>query len=80
MKLVSAIEAVRVVRSGDRVFIHSVAAAPQALIMALAERAPELRNVEIVQLQCAAETIGVDVDQVRAAGQALVDPGNNEGG
>ncbi len=50
MKIVSAIEAVRVVRSGDRVFIHSVAAAPQALIMALAERAPELRNVEIVQL------------------------------
>jgi len=50
MKLVSAPEAIRVVRSGDRVYIHSVAAAPRALITALAERAADLRNVEIVQL------------------------------
>ncbi len=50
MKLVSAPEAVRVVRSGDRVYIHSVAAAPRALITALAGRAGELRDVEIVQL------------------------------
>lgn len=50
MKLVSAAEAAQVVRSGDRVFIHSVAAAPQALIGALTARAGELRDVEIVQL------------------------------
>ncbi|MBX3141255.1 MAG: acetyl-CoA hydrolase/transferase family protein [Trueperaceae bacterium] len=50
MKLVSAVEAAQVVRSGDRVFIHSVAAAPQALIGALTARAGELRDVEIVQL------------------------------
>lgn len=50
MRRVSAAEAVGVVRSGDRVFIHSVAAAPQALIAALTARAAELRDVEIVQL------------------------------
>ena len=49
-RTVSAEEAVSVVRSGDRVFIHSVAAAPSRLIAALAARAPELRVVEIVSL------------------------------
>jgi acyl-CoA hydrolase len=38
------------VRSGDRVFIHSVAAAPQSLINALVGRSNELRDVEIVHL------------------------------
>lgn len=46
----TASEAVSAVRSGDRVFVHSVAAAPQALLAALAARAPELRAVEVVQL------------------------------
>ena len=46
-KLVSADEAVAIVHSGDRVFIHSVAAAPHRLIEALVRRAPELRDVEI---------------------------------
>lgn len=50
MKYVSAKDAVRVVRSGERVYVHSVAAAPQVLITALAARAAELRRVEIVQL------------------------------
>ena len=40
----------KTVKSGDRVFIHSVAAAPQALVKALVGRASELRNVEIVHL------------------------------
>lgn len=43
-------KAVQCIKSGDRVFIHSVAAAPQALIKAMTERAPELKNVEIVHL------------------------------
>ena len=47
---VTAKEALQFVSSGNRVFIHSAAAAPQALISALVERAPELRNIEIVQL------------------------------
>lgn len=55
MKLVTASEAVGVVRSGDRVYIHSIAAAPRALVTALAERGPELRGVEIVQLHTEGE-------------------------
>ncbi len=47
---VSAREAVSAVESGNRVFIHSVAASPQLLIAALIDRAPELREVEIVHL------------------------------
>ena len=47
---VSAADAVAGVRSGDRVFIHGVAAAPHILIDALVARAPELRDVEIVHL------------------------------
>lgn len=43
-------EAVSPVRSGDRVYLHSIAAAPQSLIAALCARASELRSVEIVQL------------------------------
>ncbi|MFW5973721.1 MAG: acetyl-CoA hydrolase/transferase family protein, partial [Bacteroidota bacterium] len=50
MKYVSAAEAVRLIRSGDRVFIHSIAAAPQRLIGAMVDRAAELREVEIVQI------------------------------
>ncbi len=36
--------------SGDSVFIHSVAAAPQFLINAMMQRAPQLKNVRILQL------------------------------
>jgi len=43
-------EAVKVIRSGNRVFIHSVAAAPQLLINAMTERSSELRDVEIVHM------------------------------
>lgn len=41
-------EAVRVINSGNRVFIHTAAAAPQQLINAMTERHGELRDVEIV--------------------------------
>jgi 4-hydroxybutyrate CoA-transferase len=47
---VSAEQAVATIRSGDRVFVHSVAAAPRRLVEAMTARAPELRVVEIVQL------------------------------
>jgi len=50
MKLVSAPEAVAPIASGETVFVHSVAAAPQTLVAALAARAPELRGVEVVHL------------------------------
>ena len=50
MRILSAADAVSAVRSDQRVFIHSVAAAPQQLIAALTARAPELRDVELVHL------------------------------
>lgn len=49
-KYMSAEEAVKLINSGDRVYIHSVAAAPQPLINAMTARAPELEDVEIVHL------------------------------
>lgn len=49
-RTVTAEEALSVVKSGDRVFIHSIAAAPQRLIAALTARAPELRVVEVVMI------------------------------
>lgn len=42
--------AVAAIKSGDRVFIHSVAAAPQQLIAAMTARNGELREVEVVHL------------------------------
>ncbi|MBK9449571.1 MAG: acetyl-CoA hydrolase/transferase family protein [Bacteroidetes bacterium] len=50
MTFLTPIQALQCVQSGDRVFIHSAAAAPQILIDALVQRAPDLRNVEIVHL------------------------------
>ena len=50
MRMVTAADAAAAVRSGQRVFIHSVAAAPQQLIRALTDRAPDLRDVELVHL------------------------------
>ncbi|RKY77808.1 4-hydroxybutyrate CoA-transferase [candidate division KSB1 bacterium] len=49
-KIVSAEEAVSVVKSGDRVFVSGNAATPYVLLRALAERKDELRNVEIVHV------------------------------
>ena len=42
--------AVQLVESGDRVFIHSCAAAPITLINALLARAGEIKNVELVSM------------------------------
>ncbi len=50
MKRTSAEEAVSVIRSENRVFVHSVAAAPLRLIDAMTARASELRDVEVVHL------------------------------
>jgi acyl-CoA hydrolase len=47
---VSASEALQAVKSGNRVFIHGMAAFPQRLVDALVERASELRGVEIIHL------------------------------
>jgi acyl-CoA hydrolase len=50
LRPVSATEALSYVRSGDRVFVHTAAAAPRMLVEALAARAPELTEVEVVHL------------------------------
>ncbi len=47
---VSADEALKEVKSGDRVYVHSVAMAPAPLTEALAKRHEELRDVEVVHL------------------------------
>jgi acyl-CoA hydrolase len=49
-KLMTAEEAVSVVRSGDRVYIHSGCAEPERLVQALIRRRQELYDVEIVHL------------------------------
>jgi 4-hydroxybutyrate CoA-transferase len=49
-KLVSASEALRCVQSGMRVYIHPGCAEPEVLAEALIERAPFVRDVEIVHL------------------------------
>lgn len=43
-------EAVALVRSGDRVYIHEGCATPQPLVDALVARAPELSNVEVLHM------------------------------
>lgn len=49
-KAVSAAEAVKVIKSHDRVYIQAAAAAPQELINAMAARHEELRGVEVCHL------------------------------
>lgn len=49
-QVVSPAEAVSVIKSGDNVYMHTAAAAPQVLSEALAGRADELRDVSIYQL------------------------------
>jgi len=46
----SAREALQIVQSGMRVWIHANSGFPQVLADALTERAPELRNVEVAHL------------------------------
>lgn len=46
----SAAEALSSVHSGQRVYIHGMAAVPQMLLAGLIENAPRLRNVTLIQL------------------------------
>ncbi|MFT3917381.1 MAG: acetyl-CoA hydrolase/transferase C-terminal domain-containing protein [Anaeromyxobacteraceae bacterium] len=46
----TAAEAVSVIKSGDRVFVHGVAASPRVLLEAMAARAKELKVVEVLSL------------------------------
>jgi acyl-CoA hydrolase len=49
-KIMSAADALRCVQSGMRVYIHPGCAEPEVLVEALIERAPHVRDVEIVHL------------------------------
>ncbi len=50
MKYIPGEEALQMVRSGQRIFIQSAAAAPQLLIQALTARKDELRDVEVTHM------------------------------
>lgn len=54
-KTVTAEEALKVVKSNDRVYIQAAAAAPQTLVKALSNRHEELRNVEVCHLHTEGE-------------------------
>lgn len=60
MKYISGEEAVKVVKPGDRVFIHGGAATPHYMLQKLAERAPELWNVEIVSISLQGDAVLAD--------------------
>lgn len=52
----SALDALRVIKNNDRVYVHAAAAAPQALINAMTERHEELRGVEVCHLHIEGKT------------------------
>lgn len=54
-KYTSADEAVSVIKSGDRVFVHGVSASPFQLIKAMTNRHKDLKNVEVIHLHTEGE-------------------------
>lgn len=54
-KVITAAEAVKLIHSNQRIFVHGSAATPITLLKALAERKDELRNVEIVAISTLGE-------------------------
>lgn len=50
MKIVSAAEAVKAIKSNDNVYIHSAAATPERLVDAMVERNTELLNVNLYHM------------------------------
>lgn len=59
-KYITAEEAVKVIKSGNRVFIHGGAAVPHHLVEKMVERAPELFDVEIVSVSLQGEALFAD--------------------
>lgn len=49
-QFVSATDALKIVKSGDNVFIHTAAATPQQLVKALTARAPEVEGVKVYSI------------------------------
>lgn len=61
-KYVTAAEAVKVIKSNDRVYVQAAAATPSILTKALADRASELRNVEVCHLHTEGEAAYANPD------------------
>lgn len=55
MRYVSASEAAKVVKSGDRIYVHAAAATPNILTKAISDRAEELRDVEFCHIHTEGE-------------------------
>jgi acyl-CoA hydrolase len=60
MKYITGEEAVSIIKSGNRVFVHGGAATPHFLLRKLAERASSLSNVEIVSISLQGDAIIAD--------------------
>jgi len=60
--IMTAQEAVKMIKSGDRVLIQGGAATPQCLVKAMVKRGPELRGVEIVHLHTEGECGYTSID------------------
>ena len=60
MNYISAEEALTAIKPGHRVFVHGGAATPHFLLKKLAERAPELWNVEIVSISLQGDAVIAD--------------------
>ena len=60
MKYVNGEDAVKVIKPGDRVYIHGGAATPHYLLKKLAERSAELWNVELVSISLQGKAIVTD--------------------
>lgn len=56
MQILAAEEAVSVIQSGHRIFIHTAAAAPQSLVDAMSRRAEDLQNLEVIHLHTEGDT------------------------
>jgi acyl-CoA hydrolase len=63
----SAIDAVKKIKSGQRIFIHGSAATPATLVRALLARKDELQNVELVSIS----TLGKDLFNPEALGNSF---------
>lgn len=60
MKYISGEEALKAIKPGHRVFVHGGAATPHFLLRKLAERAPELWNVEVVSISLQGDAVIAD--------------------
>ncbi len=48
-------EAVKLIKSGDRVFIHSVVCAPHVLINAMMDRSDDLKDIKVIHIHTEGE-------------------------